>query len=257
MPSSPFDSPFLLLERAQENRRELNESAKAFFDTRPYAPVIEYDSENRQHVCKVRLTSELPPRLWSIAADALNNLRAALDQGVCATVTILNPSASLDRLYFPFGHSKSHFEKSVSKIAPRLHPRVVSVFGFFQPYKGGNDRFWALKNLTNSNKHRSLISFGASVDNIEVNTLDIPNVRALRRPYWDTPRNELIISRTAERIEPRYDLNVSFHIAFGDIEGLRGTPVIQSIDYLAAIVGSFLTGIESDVQRILVGDPFS
>ena len=115
MPSSPFDSPFLLLERAQENRRELNESAKAFFDTRPYAPVIEYDSENRQHVCKVRLTSELPPRLWSIAADALNNLRAALDQGVCATVTILNPSASLDRLYFPFGHSKSHFEKSVSK----------------------------------------------------------------------------------------------------------------------------------------------
>ena len=256
MRSNPFDSPNLLLNRAQENRGELNERAKTFFDAHPYAYRVDRDQEAGQYVCKIGLTSDLPPDLWSIAADALNNLRSALDQCVCATVTMLNPAASLDGIYFPFGDSKTHFEKSIAKIAPKIHPRVADVVDFFKPYKGGNSRLWALKNLTNSNKHRSLIGFSASVDNVEVNTLDIPGARSFRRPYWDARKNELIISRTVDKIEPRYDLNVSFHIAFGDIEGLHGKPVIESIDYLSAIVSSFLTGMESDIKRILCGESF-
>jgi hypothetical protein len=78
----------------------------------------------------------------------------------------------------------------------------------------------------------------------------------IKRPYWDARKNELIISRTVDKIETRYDLNVSFHIAFGDIEGLHGKPVVESIDYLSAILSSFLTGMESDIKRILCGESF-
>jgi hypothetical protein len=38
---------------------------------------------------------------------------------------MLNPAASLDGIYFPFGDSKTHFEKSIAKIAPKIHPRVA------------------------------------------------------------------------------------------------------------------------------------
>jgi hypothetical protein len=141
-------------------------------------------------------------------------------------------------------------------LAAKVHPRVASVFGFFQPYKGGNERLWALKNLTNANKHRSLVGFGAAVDSIEVNTLELPGPGPILKPYWDRAKNEIVVSRTVDDIDPRYDLNVSFHISFGDIEGLSGKPVVEAIDYLSAIVGAFLTGLQSDTRAILAGKSF-
>jgi hypothetical protein len=252
----PFDSPFLLLNRARENREELNTRAKAFFDNHTYTQFTDRDPNTGRYSRKVKLSAELPPNLWPVAADAINNLRGALDQGVCATVTVLTPAANLDQVYFVFGDSRSHFEKSIARMAPKIHPRVLGVMGFFEPYKGGNERLWAIKNLTNSNKHRSLVGFGASVDNIDVNTLELPGPGPILRPYWDPAKNEIVISNMVDKVEPRYDLNVAFHIAFGDIEGLRGKPVIQDIDYLSVIVKTFLVGMESDTKRILAGETF-
>ncbi|MGO9720700.1 MAG: hypothetical protein ACLPOA_08970 [Methylocella sp.] len=254
MPIDPFDSPFLLLDRARENREELNARAKAFFDAHPYALFVDRDPDTAHYFRKIKFTSDLPQGLWSVAADALNNLRNALDQGVCASVVALTPSVSLDQVFFPFADSKSHFEKSVARLTAKVHPRVIAVLGFFQPYKGGNDRLWALKNLTNANKHRSLVSFGAAVDNIEVNTLELPGPGPILKPYWDRAKNEIVISRTVDNVEPRYDLDVSFHISFGDIEGLSGKPVVEAIDYLSAIVSAFLTGLQSDMRSILAGN---
>jgi hypothetical protein len=216
---------------------------------------MDYDANTGHYLMKAKIPGEIPPELWPIAADALNNLRAALDQGVCASVRTLDPDASLNGLYFPFGDSEAHLGKSIAKIAPRIHSRVVGVIiNFLQPRKGGNDRLWALKNLTNANKHRALITFGAAVDNIEISTLELPGPGPILRPYWDRVNNEIVISRTTENVQPRYDLNVSFYIAFGDIEGLSGQPVIQAIDYLSAIVSAFLTGLESDMGRIAAGE---
>jgi hypothetical protein len=116
MAIDPFDSPFLLLERARENREELNTRAKAFFDAHPYAPFVERDADTGHFLRKIKFTSELPPGLWSVAADALNNLRGALDQGVCASVVTLTPTVSLDQVFFPFADSKAHFDKTVARL---------------------------------------------------------------------------------------------------------------------------------------------
>jgi hypothetical protein len=120
---------------------------------------------------------------------------------------------------------------------------------FFQPYNGGNSRSWILNNIARANKHRSLIGLGASVDSVEVSVLELPGPGPILKPYWDSARVELIISRTVQDHEPRYDLNVSFLVAFGEIEGIKGRPVIPQIDYLCAIVSAFLTGLSSVVGR--------
>jgi hypothetical protein len=251
MITNPFDSPFLLLARARENREELNARAKRFFDENPCVHFVDCDPDTGHYLRKARLPAPLPATLWPIAADALNNLRSALDQAVCASVARLRPEASLDGVGFCFGQSEAHFENTVGRAPNVIDPYVFGVMRFFQPYKGGNNRLAALNNLARANKHRGLISLGASVDSVEVALLELPGRGPILRPYWDPAKNELVISRTVENHEPRYDLNVAFYIAFDQVEGLEGTPVIPTIDYLGAVCGAFVTGLESDTGRML------
>jgi len=247
--SDPFESPFLLLERARENREELNDRARKFFDDNPCVRFVERDPDTGHYLRKAKLTVPLPSNLSAIAADAFNNLRSALDQGVSASVSVLRPGASLDGVGFVFGTSRTHFENAVARAPKVVDPRVYDVMRFFQAYDGGNRRLWMLNQIARANKHRRLVGLGASVDSVEVGTLELPGPGPILKPYWDGAKNELVISRTPEDHEPRYDLNVSFFVAFGEVEGLRGSPVVPKVDYLVAVVGAFLTGLASDVGR--------
>jgi hypothetical protein len=250
MNDNPFDSPNLMLNRAREHREELNSRAKRFFDENPCVHFTDRDSDTGHYLRKAKLEASLPSSLWPIAADAFNNLRSALDQAVSASVVRLNPTAALNGVGFCFGKSKTHFENTIARAPKVINPRVFDVMSFFQPYVGGNDRLAVLNVLANANKHRSLISLGASVETVEVALLELPGRGPILRPYWDSTKNELVISRTADSREPRYDLNVAFFIALKEVEGFDGYPIIQIIDYLCAVVGAFVTGMESDIELL-------
>jgi hypothetical protein len=253
MNDNPFDSPNLMLNRAREHREELNSRAKRFFDENPCVHFTDRDPDTGHYLRKAKLEVPLPTSLWPIAADAFNNLRSALDQTVSASVRRLDPTASLDGVGFCFGKSEAHFENTIGRAPKVIHPRVFDVMRFFQPYVGGNDRLAVLNILAKANKHRSLIALGASIDTVEVNLLELPGRGPILRPYWDSTKNELVISRTAENVEPRYDLNATFYIGLKEVEGFEGAPVIVVIDYLCAVVSSFLTGMESDIGFIAAG----
>jgi hypothetical protein len=251
MPENPFDGAFLLLDRAREHREELNTRAERFFNENPCVHFTEKDLDTGHFLRKAKLKTPLPSSFWPIAADAFNNLRSALDQAVSASVTRLNPTAALNGVGFYFGRSQTHFENTLNRAPKAIDPYVFDVMRFFRPYNGGNDRLAILNVLANSNKHRSLISLGASVDTVEVALLELPGRGPILRPHWDPAKNELVITRTAQNHEPRYDLNVAFFIAFGQVERLEGTAVIPMIDYLGALCGAFCTGLESDTARML------
>jgi hypothetical protein len=254
--SDPFESPFLLLDRARENREELNERSRRFFHENPSTRFVERDPETGLFLRKAKLSAPFPRNLWPVAADAFNNLRSALDQGISASVSLLRPGASLNGVGFVFGTSQTHFEKAIADAPKVVDPRVYNVMRFFQPYDGGNNRLWVLNHIARANKHRSLVGLGASVDSVEVNLLELSGSGPILKPYWDDAKNELIISRAVQDHEPLYDLHVSFFIAFGEIEGIKGMPVVPQIDYLAAVVGAFLTGLASDVGRWNLEAPF-
>lgn len=243
MAGNPFDSPFLLLERARENREELNTRAKRFFDDNPCTHFTDYDPDSGHYLRKAKLSAEFPSSLSAVAADAFNNLRSALDQAVSASVMRLRPSAPLGGVGFCFGKSQEHFESTIERAPKAIDPYVFEVMRFFQPYKGGNDLLGALNVLANANKHRGLISLGASVDSVEVALLELPSRGPIIRPYWDGSKNEMVISISPDNRERRYDLEVAFFVAFAQIEGLEGSPVVQAIDYLSAVCGSFVTGL--------------
>jgi hypothetical protein len=253
MAKNHFDGAFLLLERAREHREELNTRAERFFHENPSVHFTERDPDTGHYLRKAKLPAPLPSALWPIAADAFNNLRSALDQAVSASVMTIKPGAPLNGVGFCFGKSQTHFEETVSRSPKAINPYVFDVMRFFKPYIGGNDQLAILNILANSNKHRSLISLGASVETVEVALLELPGRGPVLRPYWDSTKGELVISRTLDSGEPRYDLNVAFFIAFEHVEGFEGQPVIPLIDYLSAVCSSFVTGLESDSIRIASG----
>lgn len=94
--------------------------------------------------------------------DAVSNLRACLDQ-MTDEVATKHRGQNRNRAYFPIRDEATVWAERISKLEGDLPPEVLTLFGWFQPYKGGNDTLWALNHLANVNKHAKLIPVGTGV----------------------------------------------------------------------------------------------
>jgi hypothetical protein len=75
-----FDSPRLTFIRAQHHIRDLNTVIGDFVNNKPWTYFVDEEPQSGQHVYKIRLTEPVPNMLPCILFDAVNNLRAVLDQ---------------------------------------------------------------------------------------------------------------------------------------------------------------------------------
>ena len=76
----PFDSPKLTLKRAKHHIRDLKEVIRTFTDEHPWTYLIDAESQAPNFVHKYRFHKLPPADMACILFDAVNNLRAALDQ---------------------------------------------------------------------------------------------------------------------------------------------------------------------------------
>lgn len=98
--SDPFHSSRYSIARAKEHIGELDRQMAGYFNSQPYAQVIELDAERGQEVHKLKLVKPMPVALPGIAFDAANNLRSALDQAIYAIApakTLSSPSPPICR----------------------------------------------------------------------------------------------------------------------------------------------------------------
>jgi hypothetical protein len=245
-----FDSATLLLDRARENREEFHRRCQAFFDSNPYATVVELDPHSGYYVRKARFTDRLPDILSTVAADAFNNLRHALDQAICASALAMDSAVDLKGVSFAFGKTVQDFEQNARSTRNKVAPDIVAAMRNLQPYKGGNDRLWGLNNLCAHNKHRGLIAIGAEVQQININTMSLFTTDPIFPPVWDNAKNELLIAASMHPDKLVYNLDVEFFVALGEVEIFHRHSAIGIIDYLTLVVGAILTGIESDTIRL-------
>jgi hypothetical protein len=254
--SEPFRSPRPLINRAREHRAEFNTRGKAFIDGKPYAQFVEPEPDTDFSLVKVRLTEDFPDAIVAVAADAFNNLRSALDQTVCAAISVLCLGTSLSNAYFPFGKTAVDLEHSINKGCAKLPPEIVAIVRSFNPHEGGDAVFWALNALSKA-KHRALFALGPDVDAVEINLLEVlsDDGSLAFRPFWDATKNELVISRAHNGRVPGYDLYTSFFIAFGEVEKVQGFPVVPVLDYLTHVVERVLVAIEEETARLYFARP--
>lgn len=245
----PFSSPRMRVARAKEHIRNLDRRVKRFFDSKPYARVTERDDNGVNDLHKVKLTKAFPAGVTSVAAEAIEGLRSALDQAAFATAALSGIKHSRSA-YFPISSSRAELDSVIKGRCKDIPPDIVSLFRSFNPYKGGNDLIWALNSACNVSKHGVVVPVGMASNQIHINHMSISGGGAIHAPFWNSEKNEIVFASTGPNAQFQYDINVSFFVAFGEVEGIGGQPAVPLLDAIASEVKRIVLAIESEVKRI-------
>lgn len=247
-----FEEAHLLNQRARELSRELATLAKEFFDTEPYTQRTDVDRKSGEHIHKIAMTRQLPKRLTPIAADAINNLRSALDHAVVASCIELNVVRA-STTYFPFAGDEAQLDNAIKGRCKNVPKGLVDLFRSFKPYKGGNDLLYAISALSGSNKHQKLVAIGAAGSNaIRIDRLHVVKAKhfEVHLPRWDVSRGKLVLFRSSPEAEFKGSIDFQFFVAFASADFVAGSDASTVIDRMCEEVDRIITAIEVETARL-------
>ena len=93
-----------------------------------------------------------------------SNLRAALDQAICASIiSIRGPRVRIKRTYFPFADGAGDLQEAMRKRCKKVPAEIKTLVKGFKPYKGGDHTLWPLHRLDILRKHERLLSTSPDV----------------------------------------------------------------------------------------------
>lgn len=247
-----FDSPKQLIGHAREHIDRLEGEVKTFFDRKPYARVVDFDHETRQHIFKIRITAKLPSKIRLVFKDATTNLRDALDHAVYASAVALGIEGP-EKTGFPFANDAAHLQGELgtwkfSHVPQDIHPLLMS----FQPYPGGNDLLIGLNRMRNPNTHRIIVPVGFASLGIsgEIESAMLMG-GALGYSKWDPTKNEVEYMRLGLGSNFNGNMQFAFDVTFGDVEVVGGKPVVSTLRAIETEVNRIVLGIEAETARLL------
>lgn len=241
--ADPFYSSYRGILRAQHHIDDLNSNLVTFFKTKPYARVIDPHGDGLHQTHKLKLIRPMPEVFADIAADAVYNLRAALDRAAYA-VTILEGKVRRPRnTYFPFGKTARNVRDCAKSGSQDIPVKIFKLMASFKPHKRGNRILWALNNACNSNKHRMLSAVALDVGGFHVKKMEVTSSTGRTRlimSSWNRRKNEMIIGIFPAEGKINYNIRFTPAITFYKVEGLRNHEVITTLydilDLVKAIV---------------------
>src|SRR5690242_7663594 len=125
-----FQSCRRKLNRARHHIQDLDSKIKTFAHGKPYTCSIEPDPDDPEQEVH-RLQLQLPSEYAEIAADAIHNLRSALDQAAYA-VSVACGQTGL--AHFPVGVTAAGFDNAVKGWFKKTPPDVQTMFRTFNAY---------------------------------------------------------------------------------------------------------------------------
>jgi hypothetical protein len=181
----PLEVPRRKLSRAKEHVADLDSKVTEFFE-RPdiYEFVVDPDPQEPKHVIhKMRFKEPLPESFTAITADAVNNLRSALD-AACYAIAVAAGATKPRHAAFPFAGSFADFENGMKGRCKDIPLDLHALFRAYQPYKGGNDALWALNDICVRDKHTLL---GIGLDTVLGDLVATGTMRSIPvNPPWDS-----------------------------------------------------------------------
>jgi hypothetical protein len=249
MTENSFNSSRRQIVRAEEHILDLAAKIKAFLETKPYARIVEPDSDGINQLHKVKLTKLVPLSFADIAADAVNNLRTALDHAGYTTA-LASGKVNARKAYFPFGIDAADLENTIRSQCKDIPQDIITLMRSFQPYKGGNDLLWALNRMCGTNKHRMLAPIGVTVGGMHIRQMMISGSGSIPCPIWDRTKHEIVFAIMGPHTKIEYDIELAFSVAFDEVEIVGGQPAIPVLNQMASIVEGIVTGIEAEARRL-------
>lgn len=244
--SDPLKSARYSVGRAKHHIAELKATADAFFNDRPYETFAEPDSDGIHNRIKVRFAKPIPESMQGAAFDAVNNLRASLDQAGFAIGRAAGKRGK--QAHFPFGDSLANAKSLARRGSKDIPDNIFAVMIAFKPYKGGNDLLWALNKLANANKHEILVPVGAFVGKATVEAARWSG-RLRMPPVWDSAKNEMEIG-TIKRGSDSYGyFQIAFYVALGEVAVVAGKPAVDVLSDMVSVVEHILMALEAETRR--------
>lgn len=242
--SDPFHSSKYVIARAKHHVRDLERQIAEFIESDPYSRVVEIDPNTSEEVHKIKLAKPMPVALPGLAADAVNNMRSALDQAIYTLTGARNT-------YFPIARTQSDFENAVKGRCKDLPEEIIELIRTLKPYKGGNNLLWALNELCNTNKHSfispvAMASGGTYVKRITMLSggFDLP------RHIWNRTKNEMELLRVQPGTTIDFDFTIATFVAIHDVEVVDGQPVVAVFNELGRMVEGIVMTIEAESRRL-------
>jgi hypothetical protein len=180
----PFHSARLKLERAQEHIERLGELVEDWLETDAYTVSRETDPETGYTVRRAKIKSPPPHLISTVAGDAIQNLRTALDHAVFEMASRAGPvsRATESRLMFPIaGNENTKGEPADGEVIFRrmiasgyltgVPDRARDFIQQEQPYRWNEEAdgykyhsLWTVHDLNRIDKHRRLTVATAFLD---------------------------------------------------------------------------------------------
>lgn len=241
-----FDSAYQRITWASAQMHELKRRSAIYFDPDSYRRFSEVDPETSYTLDKIAL-GPVPQPIIRNVVQIIEGLRCALDHAACATV----PRG--EKAYFPFGDTRRDMKAALQADRYKHIPKEIkTLFVSFKPYKAGNAPLWALNKICNTTKHRTIIEPGIVIkDAIFEDRWGVGSHDALPfAPFWDSRKNEIVVSRSTGKGTIHHDVEFSIGIKFGKVPVFQGRPVPSSLGNLASIVLNIVSITESEARRI-------
>ena len=246
-----FDSSKRRVARAKIHIHDLKGKVDPFLKDNPCSLVVEPDTDGINNLHKIKFNAVIPDSFGEIAADALENLRAALDQAGYA-VAVAAGANDPRSAYFPIGDDATNLEGIIKGGCKQIPNEIVSLFRTFEPYQGWNELIWALNKANNINKHRLLVPACVSLAQMNFSIHGSGGSGCyIPPPAWDRGKNEIVFAIVATDVEKlQYDLKGTYCISFGEIEVLGGYPATDILNAMASEVESIVMATEAEARRI-------
>ncbi len=224
--SHPLDGCRERFERAKEHF-ELLDSEWLTWKRAAHEFVVEYDPDSGWHIFRTKYFDPPPLRLGVIASDYLHQLRATLDNLVCALAE-MNGVTCGKHHRFPTTLDRANWRSDSGSMLKGLRRDHIAEIATVQPYTASYDPihhpFAALDALNRLDKHRFLtptaLSFADSTPEVVVGKPGIALKEVLFRPGTplETDGEFLRVSTEPCDEDPQLQLqsDLGVHISFGE-----------------------------------------
>jgi hypothetical protein len=248
----PYLSAKIRVGRAKEQINTLKIEGRAFWESRPHIFIAEPNPDGRTQTYKCRLIKPIPGKFDILAIEAVEHLRAALDHlGYAASV--LGGKREPKSAYFPIADSAAKLETDVigRGRCKDLPPDILALFRTFEPCYGGKAAaVWTLNRICNSSKHRLITEIRLQSAYANVSLIALPPGSRMLPQEWDAEKNEVSYFITPLGMQPKYDFEVAFYIAFGPIDPVKGQPVVPTLFSIADVVTDIVMMTEAESRRV-------
>jgi hypothetical protein len=236
-----FNDAFASVAWANKCTDEFEQMVIDFINKKPYALISESKSDEILHIA---ILNAFPVGFRITIAQVINNLRSALDLGWHALLVVTNTINSTAEAKFPFADNIAKFDSLLNRGFKNYPHEIKTLARSFQPYKGGDDLLWALNRICAGNKHRMLAPIGI------LETEGFLWDRRVPCPSWDRRENE--IARFVTFPDENFNdyIDVTFNIAFNEVDIVKGQPVLTVLNTLSDKVQDILLALEAEAIRL-------